>query len=286
MGFFLCRFGAVKADGAQLLSQLIFYIFMPLMMFSAFTADVTRSALLEKKTYLLWGAVLASVTWVLGRGLSVMLSRDPYEQSVYVYEFLVPNNGFIGYALMDKLYGEEMLLNMVIFCLPLTLYACTGGYRSLCCGSKASLKDVCNPSLLAVVVGFAVAWLELPVPSVLQSIAQTGKSVVAPLGMILVGMVLSEFELKSLLREKRLYFSSAIRLVVLPCMMCLVLLMVHASRQMMVIAVLLYALPAGVNPVIYAKLAGQDCRVGAGMLLLTNAAVLITMPFLIRVFLQ
>lgn len=286
LGFLLYRCGVQKADGAQVLSKLELYIFMPCMMFSAFAADVTRADLLDKSVYLLWGSVLAAATYVLGRVFAAALSKEPYQRSVFVFEFLIPNYGFIGYALIETLYGEDMLLNTVIFSLPLTLYACTGGYRSLCCGKRLSVKDVCNPSLLAVFAGILVVALGIPVPVVLQSVIQTGKGAVAPLGMLLVGMVLAEFDLKKLLREKALYAASALRLLVLPCMICLLLKLVHAPEPVVIIAALFYTLPAGLNPVIYAKFAGRDCHTGAGMLLITNAAVLITMPLLVRMFLK
>ena len=283
MGFLLCRYGGRKAENAQFLSKLEFYIFLPCMMFSAFAADVTRADLLNKSVYLLWGSVLAVATYVLGRVFAAALSREPYQRSVFVFEFLIPNYGFIGYALIETLYGKDMLLNTVIFALPLTIYACTEGYRSLCCGKKLSVKDVCNPSLLAVFAGILVVALGIPVPAVLQSVIQAA---VAPLGMLLVGMVLAEFDLKKLLQEKALYAASALRLLVLPCMICLLLKLVHAPEAVVIIAALFYTLPAGLNPVIYAKFAGRDCHTGAGMLLITNAAVLITMPLLVRVFLK
>ena len=78
LGFLLYRCGVQKAEGAQVLSKLELYIFMPCMMFSAFAADVTRADLLDKSVYLLWGSVLAAATYVLGRVFAAALSKEPY----------------------------------------------------------------------------------------------------------------------------------------------------------------------------------------------------------------
>lgn len=281
-GFFLCRGGLISQALSDQLSKLEMYVFMPCLVFHSFAADFTRDKLAEKADILLVALLLLAVTWLLSYFLSKCLTEDRYEQSIYAYTFAVPNFAFMGYGLINAVYGSEMLLNMVIFGLPLTVYIYTEGYRRLCGKDKISLRAILNPAFIAIFIGAFFGLTNTKAPSILLSLSEQGMNCVTPIAMLLTGTVIAQFNFRALLSDKRLYLASAIRLIIFPLAVWGVLRLLGVQEALLILGTMVYAMPSGMNTIVYPQLAGKDCRLGAGLLLITSTAALITLPLIMR----
>lgn len=104
----------------------------------------------------------------------------------------------------------------------------------------------------------------------------------APVGMLMTGVVISGFSFKSILSNKRVYVVAVLRLIVLPLIIGLTL-SLFADREMVRTAVLFYALPCGLNTVIFPKLVDENCEIGAGLALVSTVLSCITLPILLTV---
>ena len=105
----------------------------------------------------------------------------------------------------------------------------------------------------------------------------------APIGMLLAGMVVSEFEFPSLLRGKNNYLISAMRLLVIPCAIALTLKML-GFEEMVLTALMMHAMPCGMNTIVFPRLVGEDCKAGASMTLISSLLAILTVPLLVAVF--
>ncbi len=284
-GYLLCRLGMADQDLPHGLSVLELNVFVPCLQFQTFATNLTRAVLQEKLEILLWGVGTFAIVYLLSALLARRFAKDPYEDGVYLYNFLVPNFGFLGYALIEALYGSDMLLNMVIFGLPLTVYCYTEGYRRLCCQEKFSWRKLCNPSVVAMVLGAVVGLSGIPVPSFLTGIVLTGKACMAPVSMLLTGIVVAQFQPKAVLGDKRHYIAALLRLLVLPAVVALSLKLLRAPWEVYCVAVILNAMPSGLSPIIFPQLVHRDCHLGAGMALVSNVAVLASLPLIMALFL-
>ena len=99
--------------------------------------------------------------------------------------------------------------------------------------------------------------------------------------MLLAGITISDFPLDMLLKDKSAYLISAFRLVIIPMTLALVLSQ-FMSRDAVLVAVLLYACPCGLNTIVYPRLVGEDCRPGASMAMISTVAALATIPLCVR----
>lgn len=105
----------------------------------------------------------------------------------------------------------------------------------------------------------------------------------APVSMLLAGIVVSEFSLRSMLKRKTIYTLAFLRLIFI-----LVLLGVISSRLFGIettqSAVLLYAMPCGLNTIVFPKLVDENCEIGAGIAFATNILACISIPLVFAVF--
>ena len=113
----------------------------------------------------------------------------------------------------------------------------------------------------------------------MTQVAQKGEVCMSPVAMLLSGIAVSEFRVKELLVNKKAYLVVALRLVALPV---LAFLLVKGVRMDMALksAVVIYSMPCGMNTIIYPKMVGEDCRMGASLVLISSVACVLTIPLM------
>ena len=282
IGFILCKTGKVKSEHTKLLSTLQVYIFLPCNIINTFSANFTCEYILTKYSLLTVSFIIIFIMMAVGYSLAKMFSNESYLQSVYRYSLTVPNYGFFGYPLMDGLFGELMLQNAMLFTVPLSLYAHTIGYASLT-KTKLSFKRFFNPSTTACIIGAVIGLTGIKLPYVLDNVVDKSASCMAPIGMLLAGMVVSEFKFTSLLKLKKNYIVAVLRLLIIPICIGISLKFLHLD-DMILIALMMYAMPCGLNTIVFPRLVGEDCSTGASLTLITSLLSCVSIPVLVTLF--
>ena len=280
-GFLFAKAGKIKTEHSPLLSGLLVYVFLPLYVFDAFAKSFTRQYISDNYEIILWSSGIVVVLAVLMAFLSKFFDKRKYERDVYEYSLVVPNCGYMGYPMAEAVLGGVGLLNAMMFCLPLSIYIYTVGYSKLT-KSGLSLKKLFNPAIIALILGAVAGFFEIPTPSVVSSIMSKAGACMGPVSMLLAGIVVSEFNFKELLSEKKIYIVIALRLFIVPVIIGLVV--SPFSRIAAEIAVLIYAMPCGLNTIVFPRLVDEDCRIGAGLALLSNILACLSIPVVLSLF--
>ncbi len=280
IGFMLCKLKAADPSHTKILSALGVYVFLPATIFRSFCANFTVEYISEKYYFILISAGLLIVLALIFGLVSRLLTKDSYKRSVYHYSLLISNYSYMGYALTGALFGEEMLLNVMIFTMPLTLYIHTIGFCRLT-GKKLSLKNITDPSLIAMLAGALVGISGISLPQVVTDIFTKASACMAPVSMLMTGMVISQFGIIKMLKDKNTYIITALRLLVIPAALAFVL-RLFCPEEAVKVAVTVFCLPCGLNTVVFPKLAGQNCEPGASLAVVSNILSLITIPLCIN----
>lgn len=279
VGYTLCKSGLVSGDKTSLLSTLEVYIFLPCVIFNTFSQRFTVDYLREKYVLLIASTVLLILLIIGARFVAHWMTKDSYQRLVYRYSLTVPNYGYVGYALAESIFGSATLLDVMIFVLPISVYTYSIGYAMLtnCTDRKKIVKKIINPPIIATLLGSVVGLTGFVLPGVLQTVVEKAGACMSPVSMLLIGMVVSQYDLKSLLTHKHAYIICAMRLVVIPVLVHL-LLKITSMEMVMTAAVLIYCMPCGANTIVFAKMTGQDCRTGASLSLISTVLSVITIP--------
>lgn len=278
-GYVLCKTKLLSSEHSKPLSVLLIYVFFPLMSFKTFSVQFTVDYLQEKSMLLIVSAVLIPVLAIVSRLISKLLGGNHYEQDVNTYSISTPNIGYMGYPLAEAVYGTSGMLDCMVFGLPMTMYINTVGYNMLTSGKKQKSiwSKIFTPSMIGILAGCFVGIIGLKLPATVMDIAQMGSNCVAPVSMLLTGIALSEFPIKKLLSNKTVYIICVLRLVLVPLVVW-GLVKVCGFQSVLIPAVLLYAMPCGMNTIVFPKLVDNDCELGAGTVLISTAISLITIP--------
>ena len=280
-GFILAKSKKIKTEHSPILSGLLVYVIAPFYIFQTFAESFTVKYISGNYEIILWSLGIVVFLGVVMAFVSKLFDKRKYGRDVYEYSLIVPNSGYMGYPMAEAVLGSAGLLNAMIFCLPLSIYIYTVGYSKLT-KSGLSLKKILNPSMIAMFLGAMVGLFQIPVPSVAYSIMSKAGACMGPVSMLLAGIVVSEFKFKELLSEKRVYRITALRLFIVPVLIGL--LTSRFSRTVTEVAVLIYAMPCGLNTIVFPRLVGEDCRIGAGLALISNVLACLSIPVVLTLF--
>ena len=141
-----------------------------------------------------------------------------------------------------------------------------------------------NPIVLSIFLGCGFGILALPLPALLKTVVSQSSACASVVSMMLTGLVISTFSFKELLLDKKAYVFVALRLIALPLIVGLAFL-AFQMKSVLPLAVLFTCLPCGLNPIVFAKLVGEDCRYSASIVLISHLLCIATIPFWLTVFL-
>ncbi len=275
-GYILARTGRVSPSQSGVLSKLLVYLFLPCNVIKTFNKNFTvpyitaNGEVLLVSVLVLIGVIL--ITEIIVRGID----KEKYRRAIWRYSLVVPNLGYMGWPLVGALYGEEMMLLSMIYSLPAQIYIYTYGYAALTKGGL-KLKSLLNPTVISLAVGILLGLTGIRLPDYLLSVMDKASACMAPISMILAGIVISEYNPRELIGDVRVWIVTACRLLLFPAAISLVL-RPFAGETARILAVLMSALPCGLNTIVFPKLVEEDCKPGAALGLLSNILACATIP--------
>ncbi len=290
-GFLLRRLKALPDNAALVLSKLESNLIIPAMILNTFIRHCSRESIVANYPAMLLSAGLEMLLIILSRPLSGLFAKEGYERNLYRYELIYPNTGFFGYALVQAVFGSEVLYHFMLFLLPVTMGCYTLGISLLTPAghdAKSQWKRLLNPSMLSVAAGIllGLAGVEKILPQFLSDALSAGASLFTPLAMLLTGFTIGGFALKDLFGQGRSYLVILLRMIVFPALLIALAYLSGAGRQTLIFVLFVHALPLGMNPVIYPPQFGRDARPGASMALISTLLSLITLPLFYALLLK
>ena len=282
LGYALSKSGKVNPQHSKVLSSVLVNVILPFNVLKAFWDSFTMEYLTENYVMVTLSLVVLLALAVVAFFAGKLFGKNNYVQKVYEYSIVVPNMGYMGYPLAEAMYGAAGLMDLMMFGIPVSLYIYIYGYPILT-KTKINLKELLNPVIITMAVGMALGLSGLQMPALVSDILGKGSACMGPVSMLLTGIVISEYKLKEILGDKKIYIMSALRLMVIPVVIG-VILGLFADKELVRTAVLLYALPCGLNTVVFPKLVNENCKIGAGLALVSHLAACLTIPLVFWLF--
>ena len=276
-GWIIGKLRKDKAPHADILSVLLVNLLLPCKVFNTFSKNFTVSYFKEKYTLLIASLILICILLVLSFFLSKALTKKPYERKIFRYSFAITNYSYLGYVLIESVFGEAALTGFIFFGIPFIVYTYTFGY-ALLTGGENPLKRLFNPITVSIILGMIFGLTGITLPEVILKAVSMASACVGPLSMLLTGITLSTFMLKELLLDKKAYIFAALRLVIIPGTVYLVCRLLKLET-ILPMALIITCMPCGLNTIVFPRLIGEDCKPGARLALISHIFALATLPF-------
>ena len=261
IGYVAARAGFLTSEVRPKLSALIFNVTLPCTILAS-VGEVDSSAGVEQ---IIWSFVLGTALFFVMLAaaalacLALRVSRS--ERPFYLFMGVLTNTGFIGFAVLESLFGGGSVFLGSIFIAVSNVFLYSIGVGVLTSGGEKDgeknvaparssrlegvLKNVLNVPMVASVIALVVFFSGVPLPGpVAQAVDMVGGAT-SPLAMMLVGLAIAEADLRRVLGNGRLWGFSAIRFLLVPAACYLLLAPVVPDALSLGVFIVMLAMPTG-----------------------------------------
>ncbi|MFP7296187.1 AEC family transporter [Neobacillus niacini] len=284
LGFLIRKKGILNEHANDVLTQLILNITLPALIL--FSLDISFSYTIAKE--FLWLVSMSAYILLLSILLAIWMSRrsilDGNQKSVYQGLIIFGNQGFIGYAVVYILLGEQGIIYLTIFNLCYLILIWTYGIYLFNKGTEVInwRKIFMNPGILFTLTGLLIFFLPVHLPDMLSRGLESVGKMTVPLSMMMIGLLIADVKRKDIsifVKNIYLWKASFIRLLLIP-MLLLPFALLTIPYPLLVIAVLVSGMPAAPTISLYAQKYNADTSFSSLGVLFSTLLCMITIPFL------
>lgn len=215
-GFALCKVGLLNAKDGPILSRVAVYAAAPCSIIQAYLSEFNVAQL----SGFLMVVVTALILQFMNMGITSWMRKSPIaltpEESASA---LYSNAGNLGIPLIMGIssLGPAYVLYLSGYITVQTAAVWSHGL-SLVSGQRqfAIGKVLKNPCIIALALGMVLFVCQVSLPSPVLGTISSLAACLGPLCMLVIGMSLSTQDFSQVLRNKRMYFAVALRLLILP----------------------------------------------------------------------
>jgi len=278
-------------ETAKRCTQLLIYIVAPCIIIRSFLVmEYSPEVLRNLGIALLGGLALhcigMSLSWKLFRG-----RKHPGTDPVLHYASIYGNNGYLGLPLAQAMVGDMGVFYVSIVVLTFQMFAFThgmfimsgGGLKS---GNKEQVafewkKLFLNAAVISVSIGFPLYLFRVPVPELVSWPIETVAAMNTPLAMMMFGTFLSRTRFNSILRNKKIFLTAAIKLFITPTIIMTGLLLLGVRGELLHSLMIPASAPSANNTVVFAANNDRDAGYAAQVVALLSIISIATMPLMI-----
>lgn len=289
LGFFLYKVHILSKSLNQGLTKLILHVTLPFMIFSSVLEQANRPPVVEVLSVFLI-AIILNFLMPFFCLLVIKLLRFPKaEQGLYAFMCAFSNIGFMGFPILNALYGETGLFYGGIFNIIFNLSIFTVGIYLMNYGTEKKaaiqLKSLFTPGIILSSLSVIVYFLNIPFPSVLvETISDLG-SITSPCAMLLIGSTLATMDLKSIFSNRRIYVFSILKQFLLPLILFPLFRFFIKNEFLLGLSFVLYLMPTANTAVLFATNYGKDEKLAAKGVFITTVFSMISVPLLLSLLL-
>ena len=226
--------------------------------------------------------------FLLGRLAARLLAKpagllDAPQQRTFALCVGLYNYGYVPIPLAEQLFGQDTLAVLFVHNLGVEIALWTVGILMISGHmGKQWYRSVINPVSITIVVSLLINFLGLhdELPAFLRrAFSMLGASAI-PLALVLIGATIFDVfsEAKVAQGTRVIFFSSLLRLGVLPALFLALAWIIPASPQLKAVITLEAAMPSAVFPIVLARHYGGHPPTAVRIVLGTALLSLVTMP--------
>ena len=227
VGFVARKAKIIDADLTKGLSTVVVKVAQPFLIIYSIT-KLDFSALNLKNGLLVLGFGILSHALTIALAF-ILFSRikDIDEKKIYQFAFTFCNCAFIGFPILNSLFGEIGLFYGAFYVISYNLGVWSCGVWLMSKGKAESgvtvRKIFINAGTVPCFIGLALYIVQIPLPDFLMTAMDTMGSLCTPLSLIVTGSLVAALPLREFFLNPKFYGFLAVKLVALPLLLAVIL---------------------------------------------------------------
>ena len=266
-GFFARKRGIIDDVASKRLSTLIIKIGQPMMIISALTeAEFSYENLGDGFLYIgigiVFHAVMGGLAFLLCKGF-----KDLDERKITEFSLMFVNGGFIGFPILEALFGAKGLSLAAFFNISFHLFIWSWGVAILArkrSDIKLTVRKIfINLGSIPCLIGVLIYMLVIPfpdfvLPAFLSKFFMYLSNLCTPISVLITGALLATRTPKQIFGSGKIYYFSAMKLIVLPLIVCVICKLIHLPQDMILFVTVEAALPAASSITMFSEIYGLN----------------------------
>lgn len=290
IGFILRKTNLVTQNAQKDITNLVLYAMLPATIVKTMTKTIEEDTIDMLKLMIL----ITLISYVFITILSLLVAkrfRLPENQKDVLFAGMsFANITFMGLPVQEAVFGEDavfftILSQIVIF----EVYCWSIGLSFLEKHKKGgkfhiSLKEVLKkPGVVACILGLLLMFFQIKLSPMMENFVDLLGKGTSPVAMIAVGFMLANSDIKKAIRNKYLYISSFVKLIVIPLSMIAILYLLNIRGLVMAIPVIEMAMPTAAYLAMLSAVADNDTALASEQIFISSLLSLVTIPLIVGI---
>lgn len=283
IGVLCYRLKLIDQNSNKMLANLLLMVINPPLVFMSLQSDYNP--------HLLTGLLISYVLAIFSHAIMIILSRwliphtgNP-DFAIERYCIVYSNCGFIGLPIVQSILGSEGVLYLTAYMVTFAFFSWTHGVILM--NGKTNMKDLLkglvSPALIACILGLICFLLQIRIPGVLADTLNYLGSMNTPLAMIIAGVSIAQTDLIKMLHNKKIYFVTFCKLLLMPALLLPVLMLLHPESLVSYAALIAAACPVGATATAFALRFHKNYTYSSELYSFTTVCSLVTIPFFLYI---
>ena len=287
MGFAIVKAGIVKDEESKVLSKIVLYLVIPCVIVNAFQVDYTAQTVKGLMIAFVASVILQIILLIIVAVMGKVLSLNEVEVASVYYS----NSGNLIVPIVTFILGKEWVLYGCVFMSVQLVFLWTHCKKIISRERSYDWKKiVLNINMISIAVGVVLFFTRIRMPEVIDNTIGAVGNMIGPASMIVTGMLFAGMNLKQIFVNKRVYFVSFLRMLIVPL---IALVLIKGSRlanlsadapKIMLIVFLAVITPSASTVTQMCQVYGNDSQYASAINVVTTLSAIITMPVMVLFF--
>lgn len=287
-GFAGVKAGLIRMEGKKAFSDLLVNLICPCMILNSYFAEFQP----EIFRNLLWAYAVSLLLILTGLAVTMIFTKKfpVSERPIQRFACIYSNAAFMGFPLIQVMFGEEGLLYASAYVTVFNILLWTHGYMMLSKrggetaganggGFRKTLKKlVTTPVLVSVALGLVIYLGQIPIHGVVAEPVKLISGMNTPMAMFITGMIIAESNLGKIIRNVQISDMILLRLILIPLVCFGIYLAAGFTGMQAQVVFLLEACPCAAITSVFAVQFGYNEEMAAGSVVVTTLLSIITLP--------
>lgn len=210
-------------------------------------------------------------------------------KGLYMFMMMYPNVGFMGFPLMQSIFGNESILSTAIINMSFNLSLFTLGIIVMNYGQtdrpQLQLKNLLSPGVISSLIAILIYILKIELPKVIVNPITLIGNMTTPLAMIIIGATFAVYKIRDIFSDVKVYFFTIFIDVIIPIIFYPFISAFIGDAMLQGMTLIILAMPVANGAALFAKTYGQDEFLAAKTVFISTLMAIITIPLLVYFFL-